>query len=126
MLKNSIGNITEILNMLDEDIWSGKEIQENYEYLVNKWGEWEIVGEGNAGIVIRYVDVGNALFSGLAITFATCAFISFAVSIVFGKIILPLLYKHYKNSNEELVDIATLQSAQQIDVMSKKCKKEWF
>lgn len=132
MIKNSIGNITEILTALDKEKWTGEELQENYAYLVEKWGEWEIVGEGAAGIIVRYVNIGNALFSGLAITFAMATFISFVIAVVFGKIIFPLLRNHYKNSNDELVDVATLQSAAQIDKMTKSKhlekgeKKEWF
>jgi hypothetical protein len=128
-LKNSIGNVVDILNALDKKTWSGEELSANYQALIEKWGEWEIIGQGSAGIVVRYVDIGNALFSGLAITFATASFVSFACALVFGKIVFPLLYKHYKNSNEELVDIATLQSATQINDMANKGKdkkKEWF
>lgn len=116
--------------MLDKEKWTGTELQENYAQLVEKWGEWEIIGEGAAGIVVRYVNIGNALFSGLAITFATAAFASFAIAIVLGKIVFPMLHKHYKNSNDELVDVATLQSAAQIEEMTRskrrENKKEWF
>lgn len=126
MLKNSLGNILEISEMLDKDIWTRDELQENYQILVQKWGEWEIFGAGGAGISVKYVDITNALFSGIAIIFATIAFVSFVMAIVLGKIVFPLLRKHYKNLNDELVDIATLQSAAKIDNMTKKSKKEWF
>ena len=125
MIKNSIGNITEILNMLDKDVYNAEEIRQNYQMLIDKWGEWEIIGENSAGVVVRYVDIGNALFSGLAITFMSLTFIMFVLAIMFGKIIFPLLSKHYKNLNDELVDVATLQSAKQINDMTKN-KKEWF
>ena len=124
MLKNSIGNVTEILELLDEDNYSGTEIIQNYAYLVEKWGEWEIIGADSAGLVIRYVNVGNALFSGLMITFSTLSFVSFCAAILFGKIMFPLLAKHFINSNEEMVDMATLRSASQIEQISKT--KEWF
>ena len=126
MLKNSVGNVTEILDLLDDDKWSGQEIEQNYAALVEKWGEWEIIGKDGAGIVVRYVDVRNAMFSGLAITFGALALISLVIAIVFGKIVFPLLKKHYDNTNEELVDVATLQSAAQINEMHKNKKEGWF
>ena len=124
MVRNSVGNIVEILDLLDKDKYSGTELESNYAYLVDKWGEWEIVGAGSAGLVIRYVDVGRALFSGLMITFSTLTIIFFCVAIVFGKIVFPLLAKHFENSNKEMVDLATLKSATQIDEITKR--KEWF
>lgn len=126
MIKNSVGNVTEILDLLDKEKWSGEELRMNYAELVEKWGEWEIVGDGMAGVVVRYVDVGNALFSGLAITYLCLMILSLTFAVLFGKLIFPLLRNHYKNANDELVDVATLQSAQQINDMHKKGKKEWF
>lgn len=126
MLKNSIGNITEILALLDKNIYSEAELQNNYQMLVERWGEWEIIGANSAGLVIRYVDIGNALFSSLMITFGTFSIISFCIAVVFGKIVFPLLAKHFTKTNEEMVDLATLKSAVQVDEMSKKCRKEWF
>ena len=125
-MRNSIGNVVEILELLDADKYGGEQIQENYAMLVEKWGEWEIIGAGSAGLVIRYVDVGNALFSGLMVTFCTLTIISLVCAIVFGKIVFPMLEKYYTNNNEEMVDLATLKSASQIDEMSKKSRKEWF
>ena len=125
-VKNSVGNVVEIINLLDKDVWSGDELRANYIALVEKWGEWEIINESGAGIVVRYVDVGNALFSGLAITFATCTFIALLCAIVLGKIVFPLLATHYQNINNELVDLTTLHTATQIDNMTKQNKKEWF
>lgn len=122
---NSIGNITEILDLLNKDKYSGEELAANYQYLVGKWGEWELVGEGMAGLVIRYVNVGNALFSGLMVTFSIFAIISLLLGIVFGKIVFPSMIKYYTANNESMVDIATLKSAQQIDEITKN-KKEWF
>ena len=123
MANNSIGNVTEILDMLNADKYSGEQIEENYKYLIDKWGEWEMIGADSSGLVIRYVNIGNALFSGLMMIHATFMFISFVLSIVLGKVIFPLLAKHFTNINEEMVDIATLQSASKIDKIS---RKEWF
>lgn len=124
MVKNSVGNVVEILELLDKDTHSGNELAQNYNVLVERWGEWEIIGAGSAGLVIRYVNIGNALFSGLMIMYGTLTIISFCIAIVFGKIMFPMLAKHFKNSNDEMVDMATLKSASQIDKLSKR--EEWF
>lgn len=123
MVRNSVGNVVEILDLLDSKRYSELQLAENYAALVEKWGEWEIVGAGTAGLVIRYVDVGNALFSGLMMMFCTLTVISFICALLFGKVVFPLLTRHYENSNRELVDLSTLKSAAQIDKLS---KKEWF
>lgn len=123
--KNSVGNVTEILAALDKENYTALELQENYQSLVARWGEWELVGENSAGLAIRYVDVRNALFSGMMITYTTFCAIFFVCAIVFGKIVFPMLAKHYENTNTELVDMATLKSAEQINQISKS-RKEWF
>ena len=128
MIKNSIGNVTEILHLLDKDIYTGEQIEENYAYLVQKWGEWEIVGAGTSGLVIRYVDVRNALFSGLMITYTDFTIVSLALSVILGKVLFPQLSKLYSDNNSEMVDVATLKSAAKIDEMTnnKNSEKEWF
>ena len=126
-MKHSVGNVLEVLDLLDKKVYSGEELRENYLSLVEKWGEWEIIGEGSAGFVVRYVNIGNAMFSGLMMTYFILASISFVVAVVFGKIVFPLLKKHYDDTNSELVDVAALKSAAQIDEMVKSKKKEgWF
>jgi hypothetical protein len=122
MTENSVGNVTEILDLLDAKTYNAEQLVENYKMLVGKWGEWELVGAGNAGLVIRYVNVGNALFSGLMVTYCTCTIIMFVIAILFGKIVFPLFSKYYLNRNDTMVDLATLKSADQIEQM----KKEWF
>jgi hypothetical protein len=105
-------------------VYTGIELEANYQQLVEKWGEWNL-GRGGGAFSVRYIDVGNALFSGLMITFTTLSIVSFTIAIVFGKIIFPLLAKYFKGNNEEMVDMATLKSAAQIDKISNS-KKEWF
>ena len=66
-IKNSFGNVAEIINMLDTKKYTGEELQANYQFLVEKYGEW-LIGNGGAGFQITFVNIGHALFSGLAIT----------------------------------------------------------
>jgi hypothetical protein len=124
-MKNSIGNVMEILEKLDKEKFTGAELAQNYTELVAKWGEWEIIGNGASGLLIRYVNVGNALFSGLMVTFATLMMVSLCLALILGKIVFPSLAKHYSNNNDEMVDMATLKSAAQIDKISAS-RKEWF
>lgn len=124
-LKNSIGNVFEILDALDKEKYTGAEIQANYARLVATWGEWEIVGENNAGLVIRYINIKNAIFSALAITQAICAITFFVAGIIFGRLVLPGLSKKYEDGNKELVDLTSLRAAEQTDKIYKS-KKEWF
>lgn len=129
-IKNSIGNITEILDLLDKDVYGNEQLALNYEYLVNKWGEWEIIG-GGAGLNIRYVNIGKALFSGLMMVFTSLTAASLCIAIVFGKLVFPLLAKMYKNANDEMVDMATLTSASKIEELNKVVNKHkneggWF
>ena len=47
-IKNSFGNVAEIINMLDTKKYTGEELQANYQFLVEKYGEW-VIGNGGAG-----------------------------------------------------------------------------
>ena len=97
--------------------------------LIDKWGEWEIIGADSAGLVIRYVDVRNALFSGLMIVYTILTVVFLLMAVIIGKVLFPQLAKLYTNNNDEMVDVATLKSAQQIDEMTKKKsanKEDWF
>lgn len=118
--------MTEIFALLDSDVYSGEQILENYQYLIQKWGEWEIIGEGGGGLVVRYIDVRNALFSGLATLYTILATISLSLSVILGKILFPGLSKSYSGANDEMVDLATLKTAGQIDKITKKKKEDWF
>lgn len=122
-----MGNVIEIVNLLDDDIYTGEEVREHYRALAEKWGEWEIVGESDSGFVIKYIDIKNVLFSNLMITYTGIAIGCFVISIIFGKIVLPMLIKYYKGNNDELVDMATLRTAAKVDAnINVNNKKEWF
>lgn len=116
----------EILDLLDKDKYTGEELKENYLMLVQKWGEWEIVGKDSGGFVVRYIDIGKAFFSELMIVNIVMIFLFLVFAVLFGKIIFPLLAKHYDASNNELVDMAALKSAAQINELTNSKKKEWF
>lgn len=127
-VRNSVGNVAEITQLLDKDNYTQTQIEENYKMLIEKWGEWEIIGENNSGLVVRYVDIRAALFSGLMITYAILTCVFFAIAIILGKILFPKIAKMYLANNDEMVNLATLKSAQQIEDLTNahKTNKEWF
>ena len=131
-VRHSVGNVVEITDLLDKDKFTRVELEQNYLQLKDKWGEWTVFGDDGAGISVKYINVGKALFSGLMKTFTTLTFVFFLMAIVLGKIVFPMLINMYTDSNNQLVDLATLKTMEQVNEMSgkkekiKETKKEWF
>ena len=107
-IKNSFGNVAEIINMLATKKYTGEELQANYQFLVEKYGEW-VIGNGGAGFQITFVNIGHALFSGLAIT--NCIFfVVFLVSAyLLGKWLLPKLSSQILLDNQDMVNLVVLK-----------------
>lgn len=113
--------MTEITDLLDEDKYTGAQITEHYTQLTEKWGVWKISSVG--GVSIEYVNIKNAMFNGLSITYVVLFVISLALAFIIGKLVLPMLGEQYENNNEQLVDLATLQTQESV----KEIKKgDWF
>lgn len=126
-IKNSIGNVIEILKALDKDIYTEQEIIDNYNALVDKYGEWQLIGTGAVGLSVKYIDIRNALFSGFMVIYTILTVSFFLIAIILGKIFFPYMEKLYTNNNNEMVDMATLKSASQINnIIEKDKSKEWF
>ena len=126
-ISNSWGNITEIIHLLDKDAFTGEEISQNYQYLIEKWGEWVIIGKNAGMFSVQFVDIRKAFFSGLMITYISLAIISICVAIIIGKILLPKLAQLYSDNNQNMVNMATLQTNSEIQKRNKKDKQEeWF
>lgn len=108
VIKNSFGNVAEIINMLDTKKYTGEELQANYHFLVEKYGEW-VIGNGGAGFQITFVNIGHALFSGLMIT--NCIFfVVFLVSAyLLGKWLLPKLSAQILLDNQDMVNLTILK-----------------
>ena len=107
-IKNSFGNVAEVINMLDTKKYTGEELQANYQFLVEKYGEW-VIGNGGAGFQITFVNIGHALFSGLMIT--NCIFfVVFLVSAyLLGKWLLPKLSAQILLDNQDMVNLTILK-----------------
>lgn len=124
MIKNSLGNIFEIFDMLDKKTLTGEVLAENYAYLVEKWGEWTIVGANGAGFRVQFIDIRNAMFGGVMVTYMALTIVSFILSLILGKLLFPKLAQLYKDVNDDMVDLATLETNAQ---MKKKNKDGgWF
>ena len=107
-VRHSFGNIAEICNLLESENYTGEQLQENYAYLINKYGEW-VIGNGGAGFQITFVNIGHALFSGLMIT--NCIFfVVFIVSAyLLGKWLLPQLSAQILIDNQDMVNLTILK-----------------
>lgn len=131
MIENSVGNVIEINTLLDKELYNTVELQENYNYLSEKWGEWE-TGAMSGGVKITYVNVMNAMFSGLMKINMILCVASLTISFMFGKIIFPLLAKVYTEQNDTLIDLATINTMENVNEMTgkaqrnKRKKEEWF
>ena len=75
---------------------------------------------------IQFIDIRQAFFSGLMITFLTLGIVCLIVAVVAGKIVLPKLAQYYTDNNQSMVDIATLQTHAEVTKNNKKDKEGWF
>lgn len=108
-IKNSFGNIGEIIDLLDNKNFTGAELQENYNYLTAKYGEW-LIGSGGSGFQITFINIGHALFSGLAITSLILCVLFFASAYLLGKWLLPHLSRQILEDNQEMINMKILAS----------------
>lgn len=111
--KESFGNMSEIINMLDGKLYNDAELQANYEFLLQKYGEW-IIGSGNSGFIITFVNVGRAMFSGLMITSLIGSIIMFVTYSIIGKKLLPKIIDKLKEDNQTMTNKAILKNIEEI------------
>lgn len=107
-VKNSFGNIAEITDMLDTKAHTGDELQANYHYLTEKYGEW-VIGNGGTGFQITFVNIGKACFSGLMITYCVFFVVFLVSAYVLGKWLLPRLAEQTLQDNQDMVNITVLK-----------------
>jgi hypothetical protein len=108
-LKNSFGNVAEICDQLDSQKWSGEQIATNYFALIEKYGEW-VIGNGSSGFTLTFVNIGNALFSGLMITNFTFAVLFLATAYLLGKWLLPKISAQILIDNQDMVNLVILKN----------------
>ena len=127
MIDNSVGNITEIISLLDGDVYNELELEQNYQMLVEKYGEWTIIGnEGSSIFTVRFIDIRQAFFSGLMMTFLVLSILCLAIAIIVGKIVFPKLAQLYTDNNQDMVNMATLETNAAVNKKKKSKEEEWF
>lgn len=109
-VKNSFGNIGEICDMLDNSKWTGDQLEQNYAYLIEKYGEW-VIGNGGNGFTITFVNIGKALFSGLMLTNCVLCVVFLVSAYVLGKWLLPKLSAQILIDNQDMVNLVVLKGA---------------
>lgn len=107
-VKNSFGNIAEIMELLDNNKYTGEQLETNYNYLTGKYGEW-IIGNGGNGFTITFINIGKALFSGLMITNCILSVLFFASAYILGKWVLPKLSQQILTDNQDMVNLTILK-----------------
>ena len=107
-VKNSFGNIAEICDLLETKKYNGEQLQENYYYLIDKYGEW-VIGSGGSGFTITFVNIGRALFSGLMITNCILSVVFFASAYILGKWLLPKISAQILIDNQDMVNLTVLK-----------------
>lgn len=107
-LKNSFGNVAEIISLLDDKKYTGVELNANYNFLVQKYGEW-VIGTGNNGFTVTFINIGNALFSGFMIISLVFCIIFFVSAFVVGRWLLPKLSQQITEDNQDMVNLTILK-----------------
>lgn len=108
-IKNSFGNIAEICRLLENKNYTGEQLQTNYNYLVEKYGEWTI-GTGANGFQITFINIAKALFSGLMITNCILSVVLFVSAYVLGKWLLPKISEQILIDNQDMVNMTILKN----------------
>lgn len=108
-IKNSFGNVGEICDMLDNSKWTGEQLEQNYAYLTEKYGEW-VIGNGGNGFTITFVNIGKAMFSGLMITNCILSVAFLVSAYVLGKKLLPKISEQIILDNQDMVNMTILKN----------------
>lgn len=119
---NSVGNVTDIISKLDKDVYNRTEIAEHYAELKDKWGEWVIIGGDGSISEVKFINIKKAMFGGLMVTHLTLGILSLFLALFLGKFLFPKLSQLYSENNQDMVNLATLDTQAEI----KAVKKEWF
>lgn len=110
-LKNSLGNIVEIFELLDKDKYNNVQLEENYAMLVAKYGEITL-GGNNGGFAITFVNVKKALVNGLGLVCFELAIVFIASAFILAKWLLPKWSKSIIENNQDMVNLTVLENSE--------------
>ena len=113
-IRHSFGNVAEIMDMLDSKKFDGTQLQANYEYLTNKYGEW-LIGNGGSGFQITFVHIGHALFSGVMFASLFLSVLFFVSARLLGKWLLPKIADQILQDNQDMVNLTVLRNNDKVD-----------
>jgi len=105
---HSLGNVGEIIDLLETSNHTGEELQGNYAYLTAKYGEW-VIGNGNAGFQLVFINLKRAVFSGFMITCFISSIVFLVGAYVLGKWLFPYLAKKTLQENQDMVNLTILK-----------------
>ena len=113
-LRYSIGNLMEIINLLDNKAYTGEQLKINYLYLIEKYGEYNI-GNGGMGFQVKFVNIGNAFFSKLFVFYFIISVIMICGAFILGRWALPRIARQIDERNQDLVNLTVLRSQEGIE-----------
>lgn len=108
-ISRSLGNIHEIISKLDSKKFTGEQLEANYNFLIEKYGEW-VIGNGGAGFTIKFVNIARAAFSGLMIAMMTLSGVFMVTGLLLGKLILPKTAQIIEQNNIDMVNLTVLRN----------------
>jgi len=108
-VKDSLGNIAEITSMLETTTHTGEELSNNYQILVEKYGEW-VIGNGNKGFQMVFINIKNAVFSGFMILTGIMFILFLLSSFILGKWLLPMVKEKILQDNQDMVNLTILHN----------------
>jgi len=106
-IRNSLGNISQMMSMLDTKKYNDEQLQINYNQLVAQYGEL-VVGSGSKGFQLVFVNVRNVAFSGFMIFTGVASVIFFIFAFLLGKWLMPLWRKKITEENQDMVNLTIL------------------
>lgn len=110
-IRGTFGNLEEMIRLLDNDRYTGEQLEQNYHYLIDKYGEW-VIGTGGAGFTIRFIDIKQVAFSGFVLfTFLMAIFLCIS-AFVLGKWVLPKLANQIEQENQNSVNRTILKQSE--------------
>lgn len=110
-IKNSFGNVGEMLSLLDSKRYTGEQLEANYQMLIEKYGEW-LIGHGNMSFTIKFINIKNVVFSGFMVLNFTISAVLLFCHFFFGKFLLPKLAKHIERKNQDMVNLEILKKSE--------------
>lgn len=110
-IRGTFGNLGEMISLLDNNKYTGEQLEQNYNYLIKKYGEWTI-GSGGAGFTIKFIDIKQVAFSGFVIFTFIMAIFFLLTAFVLGKWILPKLADQVERDNQDMVNRTILKQSE--------------